>query len=117
MKELLVAGFRLLAANNELSAFDGHVQFIRTKARDGERDAQLLFFGLLDIVGRIAIRGVLGGAFEQSFQMLEAQKKRAVEVDGLVHVKALLQAALVSCGPLAGGLYVVGDPVKGVAIW
>src|SRR5690242_1432615 len=102
MQELFVSRFSLLAANDKLASLNGYVQFVRTETCDGKRDAQLLFFGLLDIVGRIAVCGVLGGSFEQAFQMLETQKKRAIEVNGPVHFKALLQAALVKLTPLSG---------------
>src|SRR6185437_5215087 len=86
--------FGLLAANDQLAALDRDVQFIATKASDSKRNAQLLFFGLLDIVGRIAVCRSLGSPFEEALEVLETEQKRAVEVDCAVHLKALLQAAL-----------------------
>jgi hypothetical protein len=94
MQELFLRRLGLLAANDELATFDRDVQFIAAKACDSERNAQLLFFGLFDVVGRIAVCGGLGSPLEQTLEVLETEQKRAVEIDGSVHIKALLQAAL-----------------------
>src|SRR5690242_13195436 len=92
MKERFAVCLNLLAADQELAALNGDVQLFLREARDGQRDAKKVFARLLDVVGRIPISGALGGTLQQPFQVLEAQEKRAVEIDGSVHLKALLSS-------------------------
>jgi hypothetical protein len=75
------------AANDQLIVFDGDAEILGGKPCNRERDPQSFVVRMFDIVGRIGLR--LGVPFEQSFDMLEAQKKRAVE-KRMVHFKALL---------------------------
>jgi len=69
----------LLAADHQLVVLDRDRQIRHREAGDRERDAQLIFAELLDIVGRIAVAGDLVDPVEGPLEMLEAQKQRRVE--------------------------------------
>src|SRR5579864_4134944 len=120
MQELFLRGFRLLAANDELAAFDRDVEFFQAKACDSERNAQFLFFGLLDVVRRIAIGCSFGGALEKTLKVLKTEQERTVEIDGTVHIQSPPSSGFGSVRPpQAGGP--VGNPGKGrhllVTMW
>src|SRR6185437_12520667 len=74
---ILVVG--LLAAHDELIVLDLHAQIVHGEAGDGERDAQRVLAGLLDIVGRIAVARRLADAIEGTLELIESQKQRRVE--------------------------------------
>src|SRR5688572_33190676 len=71
------------AANDQLIVLDGHAEFIGRKSCNRERDLEVFIARVLDVVGRIRLR--LGVALEQPFDVLEAQKKRAIQC--AVHTK------------------------------
>src|SRR5262245_47379986 len=80
--EILVLLLLLLPpANDELALLDRHVELIAGKPRDGERNSQALGLAVLagnplDIVGRIAVRG-LGDAVERTLDLVESEQERA----------------------------------------
>ncbi len=80
MKKRFVRRFGLPAADHELVFFHCHAQFAAVEAGNGERDPEPVGARFLDVVGRIGVAGAFRGPLEQPFQMLEAQKKRAVEI-------------------------------------
>jgi hypothetical protein len=84
------------AANDQLIVFDGDAEILGGKSGNRERDLEALFACVLDIVRRIRVRFVI--SVEQSFDMFEAQKKRAVQQRS-IHLKALLWRL---CRPLDG---------------
>src|SRR5579864_6766100 len=99
MQELFRRGLRLFAANDELAAFDRDVEFFATKACDSERNEQFLFFGLLDVVRRIAVGCGFGGALEQTLKVLKTEQERTVEIDGTVHIQSPPSSGFGSVGP------------------
>src|SRR5258707_13064539 len=74
---VLVVG--LLAAHDELVVLDLDVEIGHREAGDGERDAQGILAGLLDIAGWIAVARRLADAIERSLELIETKKKRRVE--------------------------------------
>src|SRR6185436_9972388 len=103
---------------DQLAALDGDVEFVPREARHGQRDAQLVVAGLFEVVGRVPVSGALGGAFEQPFQVVDAEQTRAVEVDVAVHFKALLPSGFgYAFGPRESGRYSVLWPGKGATFW
>src|SRR5579864_6657881 len=112
MQELFLRGFRLLAANDELAAFDRDVEFFQAKACDSERNAQFLFFGLLDVVRRIAIGCSFGGALEKTLKVLKTEQERTVEIDGTVHIQSPPSSDFGSVGPRKRATR-FGNPGKG----
>src|SRR5258707_136168 len=69
----------LLAADDELVVLDRDRQIGHREAGDRERDAQLVFAELLDVVGWIPVTGDLVDPVERPLEMLEAQQQRRVE--------------------------------------
>src|SRR5260221_5280026 len=74
---LLVVG--LLTAHDELIVLDLDVEIVHREAGNGERDAQRILAGLLDIVGRIAVARRLADAIEGALELIETEKKRRAE--------------------------------------
>jgi hypothetical protein len=97
VEEILILRTVHSAANDQLIVFDGDAEIIGGKSGNRERDLEALFACVLDIVRRIGLR--LGISVEQSFDVFEAQKKRAGQQRS-VHRKALLWRL---CRPLEGG--------------
>ena len=65
-------------ANHQLVVLLRDLQVVHAEARDGERDAEPGFAGLLDVVGRVAV-GVLGDPFEHLLEMIEAEEQGRAE--------------------------------------
>ena len=68
----VLAFLDLLAANDELVVLDGDRQIAHPEAGDRQRDAQLVFAKLLDVVGRITVGRNLVHPVERPLEMLEA---------------------------------------------
>src|SRR6185437_8351793 len=85
VEEGFLVAVDLLAANDELIVFDGYVQFIASETGHGEGDAQTVARQFLDVIGRIAVGRGFRRTFEQPFEMVKAQKERAIEIDVAVH--------------------------------
>jgi hypothetical protein len=81
-----------LAGHDQLAALDGHLQLVGREAGHRQGDAHPAVVGLLDIVGRIAFGGGLGGALDQVSGVFEAQQEGAVEQDRPGHREVLAQA-------------------------
>src|ERR1700761_4688935 len=87
VKERFAVCVCLTAANHQLAVLFGDAKLFYRKARHRERYANAAVFQLFDIVGRVGIARRAGGAFQEPFQMVEAQKVGTCE-DGLpVHVQ------------------------------
>src|SRR5262249_49450479 len=71
----------LASADDELALLDRHVELITGEARDRQRDPQALGLAVLagnalDIVGRIAVRG-LGDTIERTLDLVESEQEGA----------------------------------------
>src|SRR6266852_212803 len=77
VESLLVVG--LLAADDELVVLDADDEVVHGEAGDGERDAQRILAGLLDIVGRVPVGSDLADAVKGPLEMIEAEQQRRVE--------------------------------------
>jgi len=69
----------LLAADHQLVVLQGDGEIGSGEARDSQRDTQSIFGNLLDIVRGITLGSGFGGAFDQTFHVIEAKQKRTGE--------------------------------------
>jgi hypothetical protein len=68
----------LAAADHQLVVLLRDLQVVHGEAGDGQRDAQAVIAGLLDIVGRVAI-GALAHAVEHLLEVVEAEEQGRTE--------------------------------------
>ncbi len=107
MEEDFLVGVDLFASDNKLVFFDRDVQFIAVKTCYRKRDAKAIVRQFFDVIGRITVAGGLRRTFQQTFQMVEAQKKWAVEIYVSIHVQSppgALPAPIAATGNCTGGL-------------
>ncbi len=91
-----------LAGDDELVVLDDDGELVGGKAGDGQADAQPALAGLLDVVGRIAFGGGLGGALDEQPCAVETEQERTVEKQRAVHLEALLEATSSRLRPRMG---------------
>ena len=77
-----LAGLVALAGDDQLTSLKRDRQLVWRKAGDSQADPNPRVGDLLDIIGRIALGGGLGGAVDQGARMVKAQQKGAVEQNG-----------------------------------
>src|SRR5690606_18102445 len=69
----------LPAADDQLAIFDLNLQVLPRESGNCQRDAQAGFADLLDVIGRITFRRGLRDPVERTLEMVESQKKWAIE--------------------------------------
>jgi len=90
VRERFVVGLHLLAADHQLAVLFGDAELLFREAGHRQCDAQRTVVERLDILRRAGNAACAGGAFQQPFQMVEAQQIGAAESGVPVHVQPLL---------------------------
>ena len=121
MDEHAIAVVDLLAAHDELIAFERQNEIVGGEPGDGQRDAQAVLADLFVIVGRITVAAMFGDTVERALELVEAEQQRIVEHRQARHVVGTFRSTPESGrhplygrnrGPLRGDGSPEGRPIR-----